>query len=165
MGKVLEVIVTERLALVAEEHGLMPKGQMGKRKGRSTEFAIRVVTERVHTAGELGAVASILLLDLKGAFNWVNHRWLLHTLWEKGAAPMTSPMGRELPGRPKRDSLLRRKVIAGVSGDHRGAVGLPRLTNPLLDLHYHSICGTEGTEGHSNGWVCNDTDILAIMAF
>ena len=83
VGKVLEAIVAERVALVAEEHGLLPEGLMWKRKGRSTEFAIMVMTDTVHTAWELGAIASILLLDLKGAFDRVNHRWLLHTLWEK----------------------------------------------------------------------------------
>nr|AAA21781.1 pol-like protein [Neurospora crassa] len=82
VGKILEALVAKRLTQAAEEFNLLPEGQMGNRAGRSTEFAVRVVTDAVHTAWKLGAVTSLMLLDLKGAFDRVNHRWLLHTLWE-----------------------------------------------------------------------------------
>jgi exonuclease III len=82
VGKILEALVAKRLTQAAEEFNLLPEGQMGNRAGRSTEFAIRVVTDAVHSAWKLKAVTSLMLLDLKGAFDRVNHRWLLHTLWE-----------------------------------------------------------------------------------
>jgi hypothetical protein len=84
VGKVFEKIVAERLADAAEAKQLLPKGQMGNRRGRSTELAIRVVTEAVFTAWGHGAVASLLQLDIKGAFDTVNHTRLLHILAEKG---------------------------------------------------------------------------------
>jgi hypothetical protein len=84
LGKAFEKIVAERMADAAETQQLLPKGQMGNRRGRSTELAIRVVTEAIFTAWSYGAVASLLQLDIKGAFDTVNHTRLLHILAEKG---------------------------------------------------------------------------------
>jgi len=58
--------------LMAEKHCLLPKGQMGNRRQRSTELAIRLVTEAVRTAWTSGAIASLLQLDIKGAFDTVS---------------------------------------------------------------------------------------------
>ena len=60
---------------------------MGNRRQRSTELAIWVVTETVYTAWKLGGSASLLQLDLKGAFNTVNHNLLLDMLYSKGLQP------------------------------------------------------------------------------
>jgi retron-type reverse transcriptase len=60
---------------------------MGCRPGRSTELAARLVTEQVRTAWREGGTASLLQLDLKGAFDRVDHLWLLHTLRELGLPP------------------------------------------------------------------------------
>ncbi len=84
IGKVIETAISRRIAKAAEEHSLLPNGQMGNRPARSTELAIRVVTEAVHTAWQHGAVASLLQLDIKGAFDTVNHTRMLDTLREKG---------------------------------------------------------------------------------
>ena len=69
--------------------GLLPKGQMGNRRQHSTELAIQVVTKTVHTAWKLGGSASLLQLDLKGAFNIVNYNLLLDILYSKGLQPWT----------------------------------------------------------------------------
>ena len=87
VGKIIEVLIGDRLADEAEATGLLPEGQMGNRRQRSTELAIRVVTETVHTAWKLGGTASLLQLDLKGAFDTVNHDLLLDTLRSKGLQP------------------------------------------------------------------------------
>ena len=47
VGKVLKAIIGERIAKAAEEQQILPKGQMGNRKGRSTALAIQLVTEAV----------------------------------------------------------------------------------------------------------------------
>ena len=57
---------------------------MGNRKERSTELAIWVVTDAVFTAWANKAVASLLQLDIKGAFDTVNYIRLLDILQEKG---------------------------------------------------------------------------------
>ena len=80
VGKVLEATIGERIASAAEAHNVLPDGQMGNRKGRSTEIAVRMVTATVQEAWRHGGVASLLQLDIKGAFDTVNHTRLLDTL-------------------------------------------------------------------------------------
>ena len=50
VGKVLEAIIGQRIANAAEEHRLLPEGQMGNRRGRSTELAVRMVVEAARAA-------------------------------------------------------------------------------------------------------------------
>ena len=57
---------------------------MGNRKECSTELAIRVVTNAVFIVWANKVVASLLQLDIKGAFNMVNYIRLLDILQEKG---------------------------------------------------------------------------------
>ena len=84
MGKAIEAVIGIRIAEAAEERRLLPEGQMGNRKGRNTELAIRIVTETVYTAWKRRAVTSLLQLDIKGAFDTVNHVRLLDTMRSKG---------------------------------------------------------------------------------
>ena len=60
----------------------MPEEQMGARKGRSVETALELITDAVHTVWSMGGanVASLLLLDVAGAFDNVSHERLLHNL-------------------------------------------------------------------------------------
>jgi hypothetical protein len=84
ISKVIEKTVSERIAAAAERYSLLPQGQMGNRPGRSTELAIRMVTDAVYTAWKHGATTSLLQLDIKGAFDTVNHIRLLDTLRKAG---------------------------------------------------------------------------------
>jgi hypothetical protein len=84
IGKVIEKAMGERIAAAAEKYNLLPQGQMGNRPGRSTELAIRMVTDAVYTAWKHGATTSLLQLDIKGAFDTVNHIRLLDTLRKAG---------------------------------------------------------------------------------
>ena len=84
LGKVIEIVIGKRIAKAAETYRLLLEGQMGNRKERSTELAIRVVTDVVFIVWANKAVASLLQLDIKGAFNTVNYIRLLDTLQEKG---------------------------------------------------------------------------------
>src|SRR5271157_451988 len=83
-GKILETVIARRLAKAAEEYSLLPEKQFGCRPVRSTELAVRLMTDLVHTAWKLHGTASLLQLDLKGAFDRVDHRWLLYTLDQLG---------------------------------------------------------------------------------
>ena len=80
----IEAVVAERVTEAAESNGLLPANQMGNRRGRSTELAVRLLTDQVRTAWSHRAVASLLQLDIKGAFDTVCHRRLLDTLQKKG---------------------------------------------------------------------------------
>ena len=74
IGKVLERIIADRLSEAAEAHGLFPDGQFGNRKKRSTEAAVKFVVQDVRAAWRAGGTASLLQLDLRGAFDRVHHR-------------------------------------------------------------------------------------------
>ena len=80
LGKVLEAILATRIAHAAEEQRLLPEGQMGNRANRSTETALRAVTDAVYTAWGSSAIASLLQLDIKGAFDTVCHDRLVQVV-------------------------------------------------------------------------------------
>ena len=84
LGKIIEILIVMRLTAAIEENGILPRMQMGFRHGRSTEVAIRLVTDVVHTTWAYNAIASLLQLDLTGAFDRVDWIWLMHTFRELG---------------------------------------------------------------------------------
>ena len=80
LGKALEKVVAERIASLAEEHRLLPSAHMGGRRLRSSEMAIHHLLEHVYGAWGKRKVASLLLLDVAGAYDKVSHKRLLHNL-------------------------------------------------------------------------------------
>ena len=86
LGKALERIVASRLSTLAENHSLLPKFQMGARSRRNTITALDLLTEQIHTIWNCGNqwVASMLCLDVTGAFDHVSHPQLLHILRQYG---------------------------------------------------------------------------------
>ena len=82
MGKVLEAVIARKITHIAEQHRLLPDTQMGARRGRSTESALELLTEQVHTVWGQGnnKVATLLSMDVAGAFDTVSHRRLIHNL-------------------------------------------------------------------------------------
>ena len=84
LGKVIETAIGQRIAEAAESQQLLPETQMGNRPHRSTELAVRMVVDIAHTAWSQGAVASLLQLDIQGAYDCVNHTRLLHTMQRQG---------------------------------------------------------------------------------
>ncbi|CAJ2513419.1 Uu.00g015380.m01.CDS01 [Anthostomella pinea] len=84
MGKVIKKVIGNRMIETAETHGLLPEGQMGNRKDRSTEHAIRIVVKTVHTGWSYSTVATLIQLDITGAFDAVIFTRLRHILWKKG---------------------------------------------------------------------------------
>lgn len=82
IGKIMDAVLARRLSYLVESQDILPDAHMGGRKRRSTEHAIHAILERIYTAwntGE-GEVASLLLLDVSGAFDNVSHERLLHNL-------------------------------------------------------------------------------------
>ena len=49
VGKIIERVISQCIADAAESQYLLPEGQTGNRKGRSTELAVRLVTEAART--------------------------------------------------------------------------------------------------------------------
>jgi hypothetical protein len=49
LGKALKAVVTERIRFAAETHALLPDTQIGGRRIRSTETALQLITNKIHT--------------------------------------------------------------------------------------------------------------------
>ena len=86
LGKAFETVMAVRLRDCAEANSLLPGEQMGARRGRSVETALEAITDAVHTVWGMGKrnVASLLSLDVAGAFDNVSHERLIHNLKVKG---------------------------------------------------------------------------------
>ena len=80
LGKALEAVMAGRLAYLADTHGLLPSRHTGGRKLASTEHAMHFLLQRIHRAWSEGKVASLLLLDVSGAYDNVSRQRLLHNL-------------------------------------------------------------------------------------
>jgi retron-type reverse transcriptase len=84
IGKVIETLIAKRIGKVAEENHLLPDTQMGGRAGRSTETALELLTRQIHTIwSSKRHVATILSVDISGAFDTVNPLRLLDILRKK----------------------------------------------------------------------------------
>ena len=89
VGKLLEAIVARKIRGLAEEYNLLPETQMGARQGRDAPMAVELLTDQIHTAWKVrpSSVASVLSLDMAGAFNCVPHIPLTHQLRSAGIPP------------------------------------------------------------------------------
>jgi hypothetical protein len=73
VGKIVEAAFARRITDVAEAKHLLPDGQMGNRRGRLTDLAIRMVIKAAIEARKSGGIASLLQLNIKGAFDAVHY--------------------------------------------------------------------------------------------
>lgn len=81
IGKILESILAKRMSYLAEKYHLLPKTHIGGSKITSTEHAIHHTLEKIHNAWASDEpIASMLLLDVSGAFNNVSYLRLIHNL-------------------------------------------------------------------------------------
>jgi hypothetical protein len=73
VGKIVEAAFARRITDVAKAKHLLSDGQMGNRRGRLTDLAIRMIIEAAIEARKNGGIASLLQLNIKKAFNVVHH--------------------------------------------------------------------------------------------
>jgi hypothetical protein len=87
IGKALEAVIGTRLMYLADKYSLLPPTHIGGRKMKSTEHAIHLMLARIHRAWNEKQIASLLLLDVAGAFDNVSHPRLLHNLRKRRIDP------------------------------------------------------------------------------
>ncbi|CZR70250.1 uncharacterized protein PAC_20151 [Phialocephala subalpina] len=78
----MDSIIAKRINYATEVHQLLPDTHIGGRKGRSTDHALHIIIEKIYEAWNSPdpQLASLLLLDVSGAFDNVSHIRLLHNL-------------------------------------------------------------------------------------
>ena len=84
IGKLIETLAAYKLSALAEQARLLLDTQMGNWKNRSIDIALNLLTEQIHTVWqEKDQAASVLSLDIAGAYNTVDHKRLLDNLQKK----------------------------------------------------------------------------------
>ena len=80
MWKIMSTIMADQITFITEKHQLLPSHHFGGRPGRTTTDAMHLLALRIKSAWRAGKVASVLFLDIEGAFpNAVPER-LVHNL-------------------------------------------------------------------------------------
>ena len=84
LGKITEAVTARYLQELAERHSLLPETQMGARKNRSTETALDLLLSQIRATWNAGGVATLLSMDISGAYDHVVRERLTHILRQKG---------------------------------------------------------------------------------
>ncbi len=161
LGKALESIVANRLTYLADTHHLLPVRHTGGRKLASTDHALHLLLQRIHQAWGDGNAASLLLLDVSGAFDNVYRPRLLHNLKKR---QIDHKLVRWIESflSDRSTTLKLQEYTAPSTSVHTGIPqGSP--LSPILYLFYNAdlidACMTEYTEGV--GYI-DDVGILAV---
>ena len=80
VGKLLEKVVSRRLAIQLEEQGLLPSTLGSYRKGKDTWTNAAVLASDVYDAFERKEETIVVALDLEDAYNRVDYRILMRTM-------------------------------------------------------------------------------------
>ena len=84
LGKCIEYFVNQQLSDYVEQNGLLTDNQYGFRKDHSTTFLMLELFDKIFMAKESGKKPAIVFLDIKKAFDSVNHDVLLKKLKHYG---------------------------------------------------------------------------------
>ena len=138
LGKIMDSILAKRIAYIAEQYQLLPHTHCGGRKARSTEHAIHLLVEKIYATWRSPEtpVASLLMLDVSGAFDNVSHQRLLHNLRKRRIPPeLVGWIGSYLTGRSTSIRLQE-----GMTSEFDIQTGIPQGSplSPILYLFYNA---------------------------
>jgi hypothetical protein len=84
LGKVLESVIARQISALSEENDLLPAQHMGARPGKSIDTALDFLVQQIHATWQnKDGVATLLSLDMTGAFDRVVPARLLHNIRER----------------------------------------------------------------------------------
>ena len=161
LGKALESIIASRLTYLADTHQLLPSRHTGGRKLASTDHAIHLLLQRIHKAWADGQVASLLLLDVSGAFDNVCRPRLLHNLRKRR---INETLVRWIESfLSDRSSTLKLQEYTAPAAPIQTGIPQGSPLSPILYLFYNAdlieACQTENTE--AVGYI-DDVSVLAV---
>jgi hypothetical protein len=85
LGKLIEKATAQKIRNAAKQYNLLPDEQMGARAQRSTATALDLLTSVIKSAwSNKGQVATLLSLDIAGAFDIVVHSRLVAVVQKLG---------------------------------------------------------------------------------
>ncbi|KAJ3552812.1 hypothetical protein NPX13_g11028 [Xylaria arbuscula] len=163
IGKIMDAIIAKRISYLAEVYQLLPSTHIGGRRLRSTEQALHIIIERIYSAWNTGKgqVASLLLLDVSGAFDNVSHQRLLHNLRKRRIDEKIVNWIRSF--------LKARKTSIAIDGyksvQYEISTGIPQGSplSPILYLFYNADLIDDCNKGDTSatGYI-DDAAILAV---
>lgn len=161
LGKALEAIIANRLTYLVDTYQLLPKRHTGGRKLASTDHAVHLLLQRIHKAWADGQVASLLLLDVSGAFHNVSRRRLLHNLRKRRVNQFL--VGWIDSFLSDRSLTLKLQEYTAPSAPIQTGIPQGSPLSPILYLFYNAdlieACKTEATE--AVGYI-DEASILAV---
>ena len=80
MARLLNSCQAEDMTTMCERYNILPANHFGVRLGRTTTDLIHLLTKTIKDTWWKGQVASILFLDVKGAFPSVDIDRLIHNM-------------------------------------------------------------------------------------
>jgi hypothetical protein len=160
IGKMLDSVIARRLQYYAEKFHLLPRNHTGGRKATSCEHALHLLVEKIHSAWNSGKVATLLLLDIAGAYDNVSHARLIHNLRKRHINPMlTGWLSSYL-----KDRTTGIRLKEGTPSPISTNTGIPQGSplSPILYLFNNADLLDIGEPGDLVMGYIDDTSILAV---
>jgi hypothetical protein len=136
LGKLLEKVVAKLIYRDMSKHALVPTTQFGGRNASSTLDAGLTLLHDIQAAHQAGLRSGILLFDIQGFFDNINHERLIQTFSDLGFAPELVMWCRSF----LKDRTVRLKFNGKTSDPFAFTTGTPQGSpvSPVLSIIYTS---------------------------